>query len=431
MQPVRLALIGAGDRGNAYSRWALAHPDRARVVAVAEPDAERRERFARDHDIAPAAQHPGWAELLADPALDVDAVLIATQDSGHAAPAIAAARRGLHIMLEKPLAPTPEECVRIVDAVAEAGVMLAVCHVLRYAPYTRLVKGLLDGGAIGEVVSVQHHEPVGFWHQAHSFVRGNWRREDLSSFMLLAKSCHDIDWLQHVVGRDITRVSSFGGLRHFRPEHRPEGAADRCLDCAVEPGCPYSAPRLYRDRLARGDHGWPLSVVTPVFTEEALTAALREGPYGRCVYACDNDVVDHQVVAMEFAGGVSAVFTMNAFNTGGHRRTRIFGTRGELVCEGTAITVHDFVTGTATSHDPATAGGADAAGGHGGGDAGLMDAFTAAVATGERDRILSGPAATLNSHLATFAAEQARHEGAVITVRRPGSTPAPTPSFGG
>ncbi|BCJ74768.1 oxidoreductase [Catellatospora sp. IY07-71] len=431
MHPVRLALIGAGDRGNAYSRWALAHPDRARVVAVAEPQDERRERFAVDHGIAAAAQYPSWEQLLADPALDVDAVLIATQDSGHAAPAIAAARRGLHIMLEKPLAPTPEECVRVVDAVAEAGVMLAVCHVLRYAPYTRLVKSLLDGGAIGDVVSVQHHEPVGFWHQAHSFVRGNWRREDLSSFMLLAKSCHDIDWLQHVVGRDITRVSSFGGLRHFRPEHRPDGAADRCLDCAVEPGCPYSAPRLYRDRLARGHHGWPLSVVTPVFTEEALTAALREGPYGRCVYACDNDVVDHQVVAMEFAGGVSAVFTMNAFNTGGHRRTRIFGTRGELVCEGTAITVHDFVTGTATRHDPATAGGADAAGGHGGGDAGLMDAFTAAVATGERDRILSGPAATLNSHLATFAAEQARHEGAVITVQRPGTTLAPTPSFGG
>lgn len=419
MDPVRLALIGAGDRGNSYARWTLAHPDRARVVAVAEPDPDRRERFAAAHGIGASATYDDWAGLLADDSLDVDAVIIATQDAGHAAPAALAARRGLHIMLEKPLAPTAAECVRIVEAVRTADVMLAVCHVLRYAPYTRLVKHLIDAGAIGEVVSVQHHEPVGFWHQAHSFVRGNWRREDLSSFMLLAKSCHDIDWLQHIVGRDIARVSSFGGLRHFRPEHRPAGAADRCLDCAVEPDCPYSAPRLYRARLADGNHGWPLSVVTPVFTEQALTEALREGPYGRCVYACDNDVVDHQVVAMEFDGGVSASFTMNAFNTGGHRRTRVFGTRGELVCDAVSVTVHDFVTGAATSHDPATAGGADAAGGHGGGDAGLMDAFTAAVATGDRSLILSGPAQTLNSHLATFAAERARREGTVVTVERP------------
>ncbi|MFD0592557.1 Gfo/Idh/MocA family protein [Catellatospora coxensis] len=250
MNPVRLALIGAGDRGNAYARWALAHPDRARFVAVAEPDPDRRARFAAAHGLDPAALHDDWRQLLADGDLAADAVVIATQDAGHADPAVAAAARGLHIMLEKPLAPTPQECVRIVDAVREAGVLLAVCHVLRYAPYTRLVKHLIDAGAIGDVVSVQHHEPVGFWHQAHSFVRGNWRREDLSSFMLLAKSCHDIDWLQHIVGRDIARVSSFGGLRHFRPENRPAAAADRCLDCAVEPDCPYSAP-------ASTATGWP------------------------------------------------------------------------------------------------------------------------------------------------------------------------------
>ncbi|GHJ47888.1 oxidoreductase [Catellatospora sp. TT07R-123] len=417
MEPVRLVLIGAGDRGTGYSRWALAHPDRARIVAVAEPDPARRERLAAAHGIAAADTYADWPELLAA-GIAADAVIIATQDSGHVAPALAAARAGLHIMLEKPIAPTPEDCVRVVDAVREAGVMLAVCHVLRYAPYTRMVKQLVDSGAIGEIVSVQHHEPVGFWHQAHSFVRGHWRRQDLASFMLLAKSCHDIDWLQHVVGRDIARVSSFGGLRHFRPENRPEGAADRCLDCAVEPDCPYSATRLYGGQLAQGRHSWPLSVVTQVFTEESLLSALREGPYGRCVYACDNDVVDHQVVAMEFDGGVSAVFTMNAFNTGGHRRTRLFGTRGELVCEGDSITVYDFVTGAWTQHDPSTVGGADSAGGHGGGDEGLMEAFVTAVATGDPAPILSGPAQTLNSHLATFAAEQARLDGTVVTVAR-------------
>lgn len=412
MRPVRLAVLGAGSRGRAYGTWVLAHPDRARVVAVADTDADRVQRYAAAHD---ADAYGDWRELM-DSRPDVDAVVIATLDSLHVAPALQAASQGLHILLEKPIAPTAAECTQVVEGVRASGVMLAVCHVLRYAPYTRLVRSLVDSGAIGEIVSVQHHEPVGFWHQAHSFVRGNWRRADLASFMLLAKSCHDIDWLHHIVGRPIARVASFGGLHHFVAANRPDGAADRCVDCSVEASCPYSAIRLYGGLLESGDHGWPLDVVLADFSPGALDTALRDGPYGRCVYACDNDVVDHQVVALEFAGGVTASFTMNAFNTGGHRRTRIFGTRGELVCDGTSVTVHDFVTGSATNHDPLSVSGAPAADGHGGGDAALMDAFVTAVATGDPSTILSGPDATLNSHLATFAAEHARRTGTVVTV---------------
>jgi predicted dehydrogenase len=412
MEPVRLAVLGAGSRGNAYGRWVLAHPDRARVVAVAEPDPVRRARFAASHR---CEAFEDWQPLL-DAGLGLDAVVIATQDAMHLGPALTAASRGLHILLEKPIAPTAEDCATVVSAVREAGVLLCVGHVLRYAPYTRLVRSLLDAGAIGEIVSVQHHEPVGYWHQAHSFVRGNWRRSDLSSFMLLSKSCHDIDWLQHIVGRPIARVSSFGGLSHFTPANRPPGADDRCVSCSVEAACPYSAVRLYGGLLSSGQHGWPLDVVLADFTPSALDSALREGPYGRCVYSCDNDVVDHQVVAMEFEGGATASFTMNAFNTGGHRRTRIFGTRGELECDGVSVTVHDFVSDTATSHDPSSVAGASADDGHGGGDAGLMDAFVTAVATGDPASILSGPEDTLNSHLATFAAERARLTGTVISV---------------
>jgi predicted dehydrogenase len=411
MEPVRLAVLGAGSRGRTYGSWALAHPDRARVVAVAEPDAFRRSWFAAEHD---AAAYADWRELL-DAGPDVDAVVIATLDTLHVAPALEAASRGLHILLEKPIAPSAAECAQVVEAIRAAGVMFAVCHVLRYAPYTRLVRSLVDAGAVGEIVSVQHHEPVGYWHQAHSFVRGNWRREDLASFMLLAKSCHDIDWLQHIVGRPIARVSSFGGLHHFVEANRPPGAADRCVDCSVEASCPYSAVRLYGGMLAECRHHWPLDVVLSEFTPAALDTALRSGPYGRCVYACDNDVVDHQVVAMEFDGGVTASFTMNAFNTGGHRRTRIFGTRGELVCDGNQVVVHDFVSATSQEYD-AMAAGASAADGHGGGDFALMDAFVTAVATGDPSTILSGPDATLNSHLATFAAEQARRTGTVVSV---------------
>jgi predicted dehydrogenase len=184
-------------------------------------------------------------------------------------------------------------------------------------------------GRLGEIVGVEHLEPVGWWHFAHSFVRGNWRRLDGSGPMLLTKSCHDLDWLRYIVGRSAVAVASRGGLHHFTPANRPAGAADRCLDCAVEPTCPYSAVRLYVGSL--GDpvrERWPLSIVTTDLTEAGMRQALRDGPYGRCVYSCDNDVVDHQVVTVDFEGGVTATLTVSAFTPMGRRRTRIMGTPG-------------------------------------------------------------------------------------------------------
>lgn len=416
-RPVTYAIVGAGQRGTGYGEWIAAHPDRAKVVAVAEPAAHRRTRLARRHGVPPQRAFGSWQELASAPRL-ADAVIVATQDADHVGPAITLADNGYHLLVEKPLAPTEQECVELVAAVAGTGVLFAVCHVLRYRPYTRLVKRLLDEGRIGELVSVQHLEPVGYWHYAHSFVRGNWRRADTASFMLLAKSGHDIDWLRHLVGRPVERVSSFGSLTHFRPESRPAGAADRCVSCAVEPDCPYSAPRLYLGRLREGRTGWPVSVLTDEVTEQGVRAALEHGPYGRCVYACDNDVVDHQVVAMEFAGGVTATFTMTGFTPHADRRTQLFGTRGSLDGDGTTVSWHDFTSGaTTTLRAPAT--GADAGAGHGGGDGGLLDAFTTAVATADPGPILSGPVESLESHLAVFAAERARLAGTVETVPRP------------
>ncbi|MEU4084203.1 Gfo/Idh/MocA family protein [Streptomyces aureus] len=412
---VTLAVVGAGDRGTGHARWALDHPERARVVAVAEPRRTRRERLAAAHGVEPDAAVDDWRVLAARGRI-ADAVLICTLDRDHLEPVLEFAALGYHILLEKPMALTEDECRRIVEAVEKAGVILAVGHVLRYTRYTRAVKEAVDSGRLGYVVNVQHLEPVGFWHQAHSFVRGNWGRTERATTMLMAKSCHDIDWLQYVLGQPPVRVSSFGRLSHFRPENRPEGAADRCLDCAVEPTCPYSARREYGDRLARGDHRWPLSVVVDDFTPEALETALREGPYGRCVYACDNDVVDHQVVSMEFASGATATFTMTAFTEQADRRTRIFGTRGELRGDGESLSVYDFLTRTEEAVDLDTVGAMDAAGGHGGGDAGLMDAFVGAVATGNAGLVKSGPRESLTSHLTVLAAERARLAGTVEDV---------------
>ncbi|MCT4351701.1 Gfo/Idh/MocA family oxidoreductase [Streptomyces sp. Je 1-79] len=413
-----LLVVGAGDRGTGHARYALRHPDRARVVAVAEPLPVRRERFAAEHGLVADATAADWRQIAARGRI-ADAVLLCTLDRDHLEPALAFAAQGYHIMLEKPMALDEASCRAVVDAVEKAGVILAVGHVLRYTPYTRTLKGILDAGRIGDVVSVQHLEPVGHWHQAHSFVRGNGRRTDEATSMLMAKSCHDLDWLQYIVGEPPARVSSFGRLTHFTPANRPPDAADRCVECPVRGGCAFDAVRFYGDRLAAGDTGWPLSVVLDEFTGPALDDALRTGPYGRCVYACDNDVVDHQVVAMEFAGGATATFTMTGFTEMANRRTQIFGTRGEIRGDGRTLRIHDFRTGLTEEVDTSPAGDMSAGGGHGGGDEGLMGAFVAAVAAEDPSLVSSGPRESLLSHLSVLAAERARETGTVVEVALP------------
>jgi predicted dehydrogenase len=415
--PVTVTVVGAGNRGSRYASWVLANPDLARVVAVAEPGDTRRERLASAHGVASADVVRDWRELLDGPRRS-DAVIIATQDREHVEPALAFTGRGYHVLLEKPIAPTEQECRRVAAAADDTDAIFAVCHVLLYTAHTRAVRAVVESGRIGDVISVQHLEPVGFAHQAHSYVRGNWARTEDATFMLLAKSCHDIDWLHHVVGRRISRVSSFGSLTYFTKENAPAGAAMRCVECPLQDTCAYSATTLYRGRFRAGDLGWPLSTVVDVPTEENVERALREGPYGRCVYHADNDVVDHQVVALEFDGGASGTFTMTGFNSGGHRRTRIFGSLGEIGTDGETIEVYEFATGRRERIDLEPEGDATAGGGHGGGDGGLMEAFITAVATGDRSLIHSGPAVSLASHLAVFAAERARLAGTVEVVPR-------------
>lgn len=414
MKPTTLIIIGAGSRGTTYASYALEHPDRARIVAVAEPRREWRERFARAHGIPPANVTTDWRELADRPRL-ADAAIITTQDALHLEPAAALAEKGYHILLEKPIAPSAEDCRRIVDSVTTAGVIFAVCHVLRYTSYTRKVKELVTGGLVGDVVNIQRLEPVGYWHQAHSYVRGNWRREDQSSPMLLAKCCHDLDWIRHVMGVPCKSVHSFGTLKHFRADQKPDGAAPRCLDCRIEQQCPYSARKIYLGRVARGEKGWPVDILTTDVDEKNVTDALRTGPYGRCVYDCDNDVVDNQVVNMLFEGGRTASLTMTAFTEARHRNTRIFGTRGELEGDGRMLRHFDFLTDTWTTADANTPS-RPGLGGHGGGDYGLMFTFVKAVEKEDQDLILSGPHESLETHLMVFAAERSRRENRVVTM---------------
>lgn len=422
--PVTIAIVGAGSRGAAYARYAAAFPARVRVAAVADPVTARRDALAGRHQVRPGLRFADWRDLAAQPRV-ADAAVVATPDREHAEPARQFARLGYHVLLEKPIAPTRDECVTLVDAVEAEGVVFAVCHVLRYTAYTEAVRGVIAGGRLGELVGIDHIEPVGWWHFAHSYVRGNWRQEGAAGPAILTKCCHDMDWLRHLVGREAVRVSSVGALVHFTAGNRPDGAAARCLDCAVEPDCPYSAPRLYLGCLGDPDRErWPLSVVTMDLTERGVREALRRGPYGRCVYGSDNDVADHQVATIEFEGGVTATLTMSAFTPKARRLTRVMGTRGFLDGDGAAFTVTDFVTGAA-ERTVVAASRDRTGGGHDGGDDGVMDAFVRAVATGDRSLVRSSPRESLESHLMAFAAERSRATGAPADVHsgRPVAAP--------
>ncbi|TMF34893.1 MAG: Gfo/Idh/MocA family oxidoreductase [Chloroflexi bacterium] len=413
--PVTIAVVGTGSRGNAFSSFAEQYPERAHVVAVADPRVDRRDALADRLGVAADQRFDDWRDLAASPRL-ADAVIVATPDHEHVGPACRFAELGYHVLLEKPIAPTRAGCVEVIEAVEKAGVILAVCHVMRYTAYTAAVKLVVAEGRLGDLVGVEHLEPVGWWHFAHSYVRGNWRRSDQAGPSILTKCCHDLDWLRYVVGRPAVAVSSRGGLHHFTAASRPVGAADRCLDCAVEPDCPYSAVRLYLGCLGVPQlERWPLSVVTTDLTEPGVRRALRDGQYGRCVYACDNDVADHQVATIEFEGGVTATLTMSAFTPLGRRRTRIMGTRGFLEGDGERLTVTEFVTGHAESIH-VIGSGADAGGGHDGGDFGVMGAFVDAVAAGDPSLVRSGPRESLESHLMAFAAERSRLTGLPVDV---------------
>ena len=414
--PVRLALVGTGSRGMTYGRESV-RSGQAVVTALAEPRPDRLAAAAAELAVPADRCATDWRDLAARDDLDLDAVVVATPDRQHTEPALAFLGRGLPLLLEKPMAPTEAEARSIVEAAERAGVIVCVAHVLRYSAYTATVKDLLDAGAIGDVVSIEHLEPVGWWHQAHSFVRGNWRREDGSNPMLMAKCCHDVDWLGYLVGRPATRVSSFGSLTHFTADNRPAGAGERCLDCAVEPDCPYSAKKIYLDHVHEpAAQRWPLSVLALHVTEESITSALREGPYGRCVYACDNDVVDHQVVNLEYEGGVTASLTMTAFTPMGFRRTRVFGTRGTIEGDGYSVTVLDFLTGRTSTTQVVDPTDPEAGEGHLGADAALTRSFLAAVAEDDPSRVLTSPRVSLHSHATVWAAERARHRGTVEPV---------------
>ncbi|MBS2039995.1 Gfo/Idh/MocA family oxidoreductase [bacterium] len=420
-----VVIVGAGSRGlTVYADYIQRHPEKFRLVGVAEPREYYRQEAASRHNLSPEQCFLDWRELLQRPALGAGLIL-ATQDRDHFEPALALMEHGYDLLLEKPMAPTLSQCELIQQTSRRFQKLLVVAHVLRYTPYFKQLKALVQCGAIGQLVTARHFEPVLYWHQAHSFVRGNWRNTGESAPMILAKSCHDLDMLCYLVDDQPKRVVSFGRVSHFCAEQRPAGAQDRCLDCPLsERDCPYSAERFYLGLQQAGQLGWPLDTITSDTSREGVLRALREGPYGRCVYACDNDVVDHQVVAVEFAGGATATFTMTAFAHERLRETELLGSHAQLSGDGRRIWLRPFgqlPSGLPDqnfetqpngdmlwdfSHIPS--------GGHSGGDDGLMEFFHWCLENRQQALKLPLPEEALRGHALCFGAEESRLQQRVV-----------------
>lgn len=404
---IQAAVIGAGSRGMfALAAYALTNPHELQIVAVAEPNEERRLKFAKMYGVPPEQQFATWEELLNQPQL-CDAVIITTMDRDHYEPTMKALEVGYHILVEKPLSPNPAETIRMAQEAESRGRILSVCHGMRYSPYFSSVKRLLDRQVVGRLMSIQWTENVGYWHQAHSFVRGNWRNSKESSTMLLQKCCHDMDFLQWIIDAECERVSSFGNLSYFREENAPQGSTNRCIDgCKVEHECPFSAVKLY---LNDKDE-WPARAVSLDPSLAARTKALKEGPYGRCVYRCDNDVVDHQVVNLHFANEVTVAFTMAAFSRHISRTFKIMGTTGEMIGDShfNEIEIRHFSGETEVIRP------SEIEGGHGGADTIIVQNFVRQVESGEWRNGLTSGMESARSHMIVYAAEESRRTGETV-----------------
>ncbi len=413
MKKLKVILIGAGNRGTTYTDIMADLPEKFQVVAVAEPIVSRREYIKEKHNIPENMCFSDWNELFSLGKI-ADVCIIATMDKQHYDPVLKACELKYDVLLEKPVSTVPKECKEIALCAEKNNVKVIVCTVLRYTPLFTTLKKLISDGRIGKVMSINHEECVGNVHQSHSFVRGNWGNEERSSCMLLQKSCHDADILQWLIGKKCKKIQSFGTLSYFRKENAPEGSPDYCIEgCPKADTCHYNAVKLY---LEDKENDWFRTTCTREAypTDEMVENALRTTQYGKCVYKCDNDVVDHQTLNMLFEDDITVTFTMNAFNEGG-RFIHIMGTEGEIHAgteNNAPIEIFDF--GTREKTEIPMSGKDGISGGHGGGDTGIVNALYEYLNGEYKGDSVPEIRESCDNHLIVFAAEKSRKENAVI-----------------
>ena len=412
MGKITVAIIGVGARGgDVYGNIINGMKDDFKIVALCDERKERLDRFGRIFEVESENLFSDENAFFSRKRADL--LVIATQDADHVRHCVKAFECGYDVLLEKPITDKAEECYRLLEAQKKSGCKALVCHVLRYAPAFLKVAEMIEKKEIGELVCIDALERVAYWHQAHSYVRGNWRSSKRATPMILAKCCHDLDLLQFYAKSKCLSISSVGNLRFFTAENKPEGSAERCISCQYTDTCPYSAKNIYinewEDKFNSPCDVWPYNVVAAApLTRDKLEKAVAEGPYGRCVFACDNDVVDHQITQMTFENGVKATLTMTAFTAGSGRRMDFHGTLGEIVLDEEAeiIRLHKY------GKDPEDFKLKDLKEngyGHGGGDFCLISEL-ADILKGRSEQSTSLEA-SVESHLMGICAEESREQG--------------------
>ena len=414
MKKITVAIAGLGSRGlDTYARCLEKYPDRVDLVAVADIKPDRVQVAAARYHIPADMCFDSVQSLLKAPRL-ADVLFICTPDDVHYQPAIDALNRGYHLLLEKPAARSVQECRHIAALAGEKGLHVVVCHVLRYTVFYQTIKELIDTGRVGEIMNVEAIERVAYWHQAHSFVRGNWHVAADTTPMILAKCCHDMDMLLWLTGKKCERVTSFGHLSHFSAGNAPDGAPERCSEaCPRADSCVYNAQRYYLEMFRKHGDSWPVNVVAPEPTEEKLRAALASGDYGRCVYRMNNDVVDHQVVSLQLEDDVTVAFTMTAFTATGGRVMRICGTAGEIFADMERNTIRVMPFGQAAEEIDVTKLTRDFSG-HGGGDVRMVADYLDLLEGKPMSPALTTIDRSVESHYVALAAEASRLQGGQV-----------------
>jgi len=409
---MKLALMGAGQRGMTYARYAVSLKS-AEIGAVVEINEERR-RVACEELGIPEEMAFEKAEDFFALGKIADAVIIATMDKDHYGHAMPAISLGYNLLLEKPISPDRRECIDIQKNAQKHNVKITVCHVLRYTRFFTTIKKVIDSGELGRVITIQHAENIGNFHMAHSFVRGNWRNSDESSPIILQKSCHDLDILAWLAGSECDRISSFGSLSYFKKENAPKGSADRCLDCSVSDKCRFDGRKAYLPIAGL----WPAEVLCVNQTEEDILEALKTGPYGRCVFKCDNNVCDNQVTNIEFKNGITATFHLSGFSNKIHRTIKVMCENGDIYGDD----AEDFITVSKFSSNMNYEGEVrkipleNEEGGHGGGDYRLTLDFLEAIENGGDVDSVSSIDKSVESHLMAYGAEISRLTGKVVSM---------------
>ncbi|MDR1093767.1 MAG: Gfo/Idh/MocA family oxidoreductase [Clostridiales bacterium] len=393
------AIVGFGQRGHIYADqfykagW--------EIKAVCDPNPYKREQAAREYGVDRRFLFADAKEFFAAGKI-ADVLVVASLDKDHYFHATEGLKAGYDILLEKPISPSERECVDLAAEAARLKRKVVVAHVLRYTPFYRKLKEIVAGGAVGGVVGLAQRENIGYWHFAHSYVRGNWRRSEEAAPIILAKCCHDTDIIRWIVGKPCKAVSSFGKLNYFKRENAPPDSAGRCVDCRIP--CPYNALEFYSKP---GWEGW-FALISKGETD--IAKCLKSSPYGRCVYKCDNDVADTQCVQMLFEGGVSAQLLMTAFSRTIYRAVHIYGDKGAVEgnLEDGRIRLGIFGRQDETIDLKESAG--DVSSGHAGGDARLVWDLIAAL-TGESPFGITDIGVSVESHRICFAAERSRLNG--------------------